>query len=150
MRSLYWTYFAKKLNNSDLILNTDEFSIRRSIKINYSWGLRGNSIECKNISIGNSIKISLTIASNKMWHWLVTKETIMAPKFVIYLKLLNRWINTINQSEYSKIKLILDNCSTHRWKITKKWLKKANLNVFYLPPYSPQLAHVELWFNILK
>ena len=53
---------------------------------------------------------------------------------------------TINQSEYSKIKLILDN-----WcKITNKLLKKINLYIFYLPPYSPHFAPVVLWFNILK
>ena len=53
---------------------------------------------------------------------------------------------TINQSEYLKIKLILDN-----WcKITNKLLKKIYLYIFYSPPYSSQIAPVILWFNILK
>ena len=79
IRGLYWTYFIQNLKKSDLILNVDECTVGRSTKMNYSWGSKGKSIECKNINIESSVKIILTIASKGMWHCLITKETINGP-----------------------------------------------------------------------
>ena len=51
-----------------------------------------------------------------------------------------------------KIFLIVDNGSSHKSKETKKFVEslKGRLELFYLPPYSPDLNPDELVWNHLK
>ena len=44
----------------------------------------------------------------------------------------------------------LDNASIHSSDSTKRLFAYLNLNIFYLPPYWPHLAPVELLFKIIK
>ena len=48
------------------------------------------------------------------------------------------------------IVLNMDNASIHTSDKTKKLLSLYGYNVKYLSPYSPKLAPVELFFNIMK
>jgi transposase len=51
-----------------------------------------------------------------------------------------------------KIFLIVDGHPTHRSKLVKEHLKKLKerLQLFFLPPYSPELNPDELVWNVLK
>ena len=44
----------------------------------------------------------------------------------------------------------LDNASIHQAKKSIKAIKKLNINVIFLPPYSPMLVPVELFFSMIK
>ena len=46
--------------------------------------------------------------------------------------------------------LILDNASIHKAKSTLERLKDLQLNQCFIPPYSPSLASVELFFKQIK
>lgn len=54
--------------------------------------------------------------------------------------------------EHSKIIMVVDNVRFHHAKLLKKWLsKKPNLEIVYLPPYSPELNPVErAWWYMRK
>ena len=45
---------------------------------------------------------------------------------------------------------MLDNASVHRADIVRKYMKRENLNVAFIPQYSPELAPIEHYFSKLK
>ena len=66
----------------------------------------------------------------------------------VFLKFLSKLIYKQDQ----KIFLILDYHRVHHAKKTKSWLEKhsAQINLFYLPPYSPELNPDELLNQTVK
>ena len=46
--------------------------------------------------------------------------------------------------------LTLNNASVHTSIRTRNLMSRLNIKASYLPPYSPKLAPVELFFNIIK
>ena len=49
IRSLFTVKYLKEVSTETLMINEDESSLNREIKSNYSWGIKGKSIETKNI-----------------------------------------------------------------------------------------------------
>ena len=45
---------------------------------------------------------------------------------------------------------MLDNWSTHQLEVAKEHFEKEGLRYAYIPPYWPELAPIELYFNQLK
>lgn len=69
-----------------------------------------------------------------------TKETIMQ-----ILKEISK------QNPEKIIFLIIDNFSSHRADLVKKLVKELNIELCYLPPYSPQLQPIEkIWYKIKR
>ena len=46
--------------------------------------------------------------------------------------------------------VIFDNASIHRSEIVRKKMQSENLNVAYIPQYSPEVAPIEHYFSKLK
>jgi len=67
------------------------------------------------------------------------KGTMNADLLIDFMK---RLIKTANR----KVILILDNLRVHHAKIVKAWLaeQKDNIEVFYLPSYSPELNQMSI------
>lgn len=67
-------------------------------------------------------------------------------------QLLIEFMRRLVRSTNRKIFLILDNLKVHHGRIVKKWLSehKDEIEVFYLPPYSPELNPDEYLNNALK
>ena len=59
-------------------------------------------------------------------------------------------IGDTNMIEESNYIILWDNASIHRSNLALKTAKNLNLNIHFLPSYSPFLAPVELFFKILK
>ena len=78
------------------------------------------------------------------------KQILIQNNFTFCLKHLAAWLNQNSIFGYKKVSILLDNCSSHRAKTTLDYLKAKNWSIFFLPPYSPQLAPVELAFNHIK
>ena len=70
--------------------------------------------------------------------------------FVYYLKNMASWLEENQYFGYRRISIILDNCSIHRSRKTIEFLNARPWDAYFLPPYSLQLAPVELAFNHLK
>lgn len=49
-----------------------------------------------------------------------------------------------------KILLLIDNAPTHQSTQSKRVMKSLGTNVVFLPPYSPEMAPIELMFRSLK
>ena len=74
----------------------------------------------------------------------------MPSNFEFYLKSLAAWLDDNKYFGFSQTSIILDNCPSHRAKIVMDYLKSRSWSIYFLPPYSPQLAPVELAFNHIK
>jgi len=63
-----------------------------------------------------------------------------------------KFLTQLNQRTPNKnIAIILDNASIHKSKKTKKYLQcHRNIQLFYLPPYSPEYNPVEIFWKWIK
>ena len=77
-------------------------------------------------------------------------KSVKSNSFISYLKSLKEVIESKVKIDIKTVLLILDNASIHRSKIVEKYLEGACWPHWYLPPYSPELAPVELYFGQLK
>lgn len=56
-----------------------------------------------------------------------------------------------NQNPEEQIFLLIDNFSSHRANLVKDLAKEINIELCYLPPYSPQLQPIEkIWYKIKR
>ena len=147
---LFWVKFSKWLSHLKWILNVDESTFSRNTKVLYSWGIKGVKHPLKNIEFSGSLSIISAISTAGKTYNLIKEGTIKAHDFIEYMKQL---VNTIKESwdiKNEEIGLILDNCSVHSAKEALKYMKEAKLNIYFIPPYWPELAPVEKYFSILK
>ena len=142
--------FSQLVDSNTLIINIDEFSIRRNTKQNYSWGIRDHPKEAKVISIKGSISQWKALFSNGNWLSMITSKTFNSECFLLFLKHLIKMIHDNNNYGFNKIILIMNNWFIHKWNKVKTLLKEVNLIVFFIPTYSPHLAPIKMFFMLLK
>ena len=147
---LYSIKFSKWLSHLKLVLNTDESVISRNTKINYSWGVKGIKKPLNNIKFSSSLSIISTISTTGKWYNYIKVGTIKASDFIEYIGKMVETMKGTSQIENNQIGIILDNCAVHSAKVTIKALKDIGVNVYFIPPYCPELAPIEKYFSILK
>ena len=85
---------------------------------------------------GTREKLSMisTVTNQGKACWMIVEESFNADKLIEFLAALVKDADR-------KVFLILDNLWVHHSKLVKAWLKdrKAQIEVFYLPSYSPEL-----------
>ena len=141
VRLLFIVEFYKILAQKTLIINVDESSINRHIKSNYSWSTKGNPAEWLNSPYTRSTSIYMAVCSN---------GTIDSVKFSTFIEHLENWLKENHYFEIYDILLIMENWSIHKTKAIKDKLANWNLNVLFLPCYTPQWAPIESCFGIIK
>jgi transposase len=74
------------------------------------------------------------VANKGELRWMVADGAVNAPTFIRFLQRLVR-------DARRKVFLILDRLKAHRARLTRDWLAghRSEIEVFYLPPYSPEL-----------
>ena len=74
------------------------------------------------------------VANKGELRWMVADGAVNAPTFIRFLRRLIR-------DARRKVFLILDRLKAHRAHLTRDWLAahRSEIEVFYLPPYSPEL-----------
>ena len=75
-----------------------------------------------------------TVTNQGMTRWMIIEEAFDADKFCEFLQALIK-------DAGKKVFLILDNLRVHHSKIVKAWVaeRKSQIELFYLPSYSPEL-----------
>ena len=149
-RKLFSIQTIQAINSKILIANCDEWTLNRNTKLNYSWSRVGSNKETKNSWLIGSISIIMTIFSNGCWFVMMTKSTTTSEVFIHFMTKMNEWLNKNNMFNYECLHLHLDNCPYHKSKETINYLRKTKLKVYFLPPYSPSLAPIELAFGLIK
>ena len=150
-RFLFWIKFSKQINNDTLLFNIDEWVISNKSKLNYSWSKRGENLEVQNKNFSNSISLIMAILNTGQWYWWVLVGTVNSGNFQLFINYLHNWLVDNNMFGKKDVSIILDNWSSHRSNSSIKTIKRSNMNIVYLPTYSPQFAPIVLIFlNFLE
>ena len=84
-------------------------------------------------------------AINFLKYCKTNKESIIK-----FLRFLFDFITETKRLVPSEVGIVWDNWSPHRDKSVKKFWKEMNAKIYHPPPYSPELALVEIYFSKLK
>jgi transposase len=117
----------------------DEMGIQSTDNRGRTYGLIGNKPTIRKTGSRFKCNILAAISPQGFMNWMVFEDSFTSTKFIAFLGRLMR-------QTQQKIFLIVDNHSVHRSKRVKVYAKKHKdrLELFYLPPYCPDMNPQEL------
>jgi transposase len=130
---------AKAMKEGARIYWGYEMGIQSSDNRGRTYGLIGRKPVIKKTGARFKCNMLAAISPQGFMNWMVFKDNFTSTKFILFL---GRLVRQIKQ----KIFLILDNHSVHHSKKVKAYLQKhkEKLELFYLPPYCPDMNPQEL------
>ena len=138
------------MKTSELLINIDESSFSRLMKIEYSWIRKGEDETISNIGFSSSMSMISAITSNgSILSWW-SADTISSNIFGGFIKSLKEFVMNKLRVPLDKVLIILDNAAIHKSKQMKKLYIEEGLRVLFLPAYSPELAPIEKFFSRIK
>ena len=135
---------GKISSSGALVVNIGESSINRHIKISYSWSLKGLPKEVKSYPFSGTVSIVWVVCSNVDWISLLTNTTIESNKFILFIDVIEQWMQKHSYFRYRKIVYMLGQWPFHKSKHTLSKLKRLNWAIMLLTAYSPDYAPVEV------
>ena len=151
MQSIFSWRVVKDLHEGKLLVNIDESSYGRSIKRDYSWLPVGVSNPILNINWAGRASIVFGLISTGSWLWMGVDETVKSLEYCIFIMILNAYLQGLNLKwEASSTKLLVDNASIHISSESVNVWTYYGFEINSLPPYSPNLAPVEMVFGLSK
>ena len=150
MKAIFWVKILKMLTRIQIILNMDETSLSRNLKVEYSWVIRGKPNWIRNTRFTDSANLISTIISDGWSLTSVHSDTINSKAILSYLCSLMGYITKNTPYDLSNCLLVLDNCPSHQAKGVLNLLQSTRINVTFLPAYTPELAPVEQMFRSFK
>jgi transposase len=131
-----------------VLLFEDEFSLSNTATTSYKWGRKGQqpTVACK--QRGRERKTAMGSYNYTTGQITVTFHD--KGNYKSFKKHLKKIMYTYK--EHSKIIMVVDNVRFHHAKLLKAWLvNHPELEIIYLPPYSPELNPVErAWWYMRK
>jgi transposase len=136
---------AKSKEEGAAIYWGDETGLRSDHQTGCSYGLKGKTSVVPGTGQRFSINMISAITNRGKMSFMVYENTFRVPTFLKFLKRL------VKQAR-RKVYLIVDGHPVHRAKLVQEWRGEhlAELEIFYLPGYSPELNPDELWNQDLK
>ena len=154
LQSLIKQWFSikiwKSIERFKLLINIDETSFSRLTKKSLSWIPKGKEQIIKNICFRNSWSLIMAITSNGSTIAAKQNGSITSILIIDFLRELVRFVKESEGVEPEHCLVILDNASIHRSEIVRKKMQSENLNMAYIPQYSPELAPIEHYFSKTK
>jgi len=123
----------------------DETGIRNTSQYGRSYAPKGKTPVKKTMAKRISLNMISTITNQGKVRFMTYEGTMNAQRFIVFLKRLIK-------GSTKKIYLILDNLKVHHSKLVKAWVEKNTdeIELFYLPSYSPEINPDEYLNNDLK
>ena len=139
LQEKYPTICARAKRDGAEIHWGDEMGLRSDQQAGRSWGRRGQTPVIPGTGRRFGCNMISTITNRGRLYFMVFKERFTARVFLRFLKRLRRQVGR-------KVILIVDEHPVHKAGETTRWLKKQekNLQMYFLPPYSPELNPDEL------
>ena len=150
LRILYSIRFSRVIRSEFLLINIDESTFSNSVWNYKSWLKKGVNCEILSERFKGSASLVLAITSEGDYFGAFLKSRLNSRSFIDFLSRLDDWIQNYLMKDDRNIVLILDNWSIHRSKETRIKMKQSRKKIWFIPPYSPSLAPVELAFAQLK
>lgn len=123
----------------------DAAHIRSDHHAGKTWGIKGKTPVIKTTGARFSFSLISAVSSRGLMRFMVTEGGVNSAVFIQFLK-------RLVAGAKRKIFLIVDNGPSHVSKKTKAFVASISdqLELYYLPPYSPDLNPDELVWNHLK
>ena len=139
LQEKYPTICARAKRDGAEIHWGDEMGLRSDHQAGRSWGRRGQTPVIPGTGRRFGCNMISTITNRGRLYFMVFKERFTARVFLRFLKRLRRQVGR-------KVVLIVDEHPVHKAGETARWLKsqEANLRMYFLPPYSPELNPDEM------
>ena len=150
IRRLFALEYLQMFNQEYLIVNVDEVWFSNKTKTNYSLVRKAEVANIQNAIFGCSISMIVSITSRGEWFRSQIKSSNNSKQFIIFMKKLILWIQHDLNCWINKTMIILDNWKIHKSKQTLEFLKKWKALIVFIPPYTPEMAPIELIFHLLK
>ena len=150
MQSIFWSRILKELHKHKILIDIDESSFTRSVKMMYSWLPSGKSSPILNINWKGRSSVIFGLISKSFWIWLIHDGTGTIKAFCFFLMILKQYVESIFENEVLEFWIMLDNAAIHWAEATRRIAALYNFQMNYLPPYWPHLAPVEVVFGIAK
>ena len=112
----------------------DETGLRSDDVRGRSYAPRGRTPVVRVCHRRAGLSLVSAVANRGKLRWMIVDGAVNAPTFIHFLERLIR-------DARCKVLLILDRLKAHRARLTRDWLAehRTEIEVFYLPPYSPEL-----------
>ena len=135
----------KALKEGAEIYFGDAAGIRSDHHSGRTWGKKGETPIVESTGARFSLSLISAVTSKGKMRFMIKEGGVNSQVFIGFLK-------RLMVGARKKIFLILDRGPSHISKLTKAFVEsqKGNLQIFYLPPYSPDLNPDELVWNHLK
>jgi transposase len=123
----------------------DESSVRSDYHSGTTWAPVGKTPVVKTTGSRHKVNLISAISPRGAMRFMATEGSVTSAVFIDFLKCL---LHKANRPVF----LIVDNHSVHRSQEVHKFVKstKGKLQLFFLPPYSPELNPDEHVWNYLK
>jgi len=123
----------------------DEMGVKSTDQVGRSFSRKGQTPVVSNSTKRQSCNMISTVANNGTSRFMIFEESFTIDVFLSFLRKL------IAKQDH-KIFLILDNHRVHHAKRVQKWLEKHTnkIELFFLPPYAPELNPDELLNQTVK
>jgi transposase len=145
LKKIYPSIQARAQSEKADIYFGDAAHIRSDHHSGRTWGIKGETPVIKTTGARFSFSLISAVSSRGQMRFMVREGGVNSAVFIEFLK---RLISGAKR----KIFLIVDGGSAHKSKLTKAFVEsvKEQLELFILPPYSPDLNPDELVWNHLK
>jgi transposase len=123
----------------------DEMGVRSDHTCGRSFGRKGQTPVVKKSAKRYRCNMISSIAQSGAMRFMIYQETLTASLFIAFLR---RLIHT----QQRKIFLVVDNLKVHHAKKVQTWIDghKDRIELFFLPPYAPELNPDELLNHDVK
>ena len=125
-------------------------AFNKDIKMEYSWLPKGITSAIVNQIHSCNKSMLAAFWSDGEYIWALINRTVCTQVFENFLCILKYFLQMRELHSKNKSVIILDNAPYHWSKITNERMKNLNLNILFLPPYSPILAPIEIFFKLVK
>lgn len=127
------------------IFFADEAGLRSDHHSGRTWGRKGKTPVVQSTGARFGFNVISAVNAQGEFRFMIVEGTVGAKTFIEFVK---RLIHGMNQ----KVFLIVDGHPSHRAKIVSRFLEgiKDRFQMFFLPPYSPELNPDEHVWNDLK
>jgi transposase len=134
LREEYPAIAARAGEEDGIVLWGDETGLRSDDVRGRSYAPRGKTPVVRPSHKRAGLGLIAAISNKGVLRWMVLEKAITAAVLIVFL---SRLIRDVNQ----KVFLILDRLPVHRAPAVRAWLagRTDRIEVFHLPPYSPEL-----------
>ena len=150
LQAVYSWKIFNFLNEGAYLVNVDECSISKSLRTHYSWLSKGKGAPIINTNCKGNANVIFALGCDGEWIWAIYNNSSTAERFSQFLMILKAYALLVLDRTEDELKIILDNATIHVATKTKRAAFYLELEVHWLPQYSPELAPVELVFGMAK